>query len=70
MKNKTFKRIENMIKPYRKTVIFVTILAIIIDVLALLKPYLVKVLIDNYLKNGINQDGFLSIQIIAFMYIA
>ena len=69
MKNKTFKRIGNMIKPYRKTVIFVTILAIIIDVLALLKPYLVKVLIDNYLKNGINQDGFLSIQIIAFMYI-
>lgn len=70
MKNKTFKRIGNMLKPYRKTVVFVTILAIIIDVLALLKPYLVKILIDNYLKNGINQDGFLSIQIIAFIYIA
>lgn len=70
MKNKTFKRIGNMVKPYRKTVVFVTILAITIDILALLKPYLVKVLIDGYLKNGVSQNEFLSISIIAYMYIA
>ena len=70
MKNKTFKRIGNMVKPYRKTVIFVTILAIIIDVLALVKPYLVKVLIDEYLKNGISQNEFMSVSMISYIYIA
>ncbi len=70
MKNKTFKRIGNMVKPYRKTVVFVTILAIIIDVLALLKPYLVRVLIDDYLKNGISKNGFMSVSMISYIYIA
>lgn len=69
MKNKTLKRIGDMVKPYKKTVVFVTILAIVIDVLALLKPYLVKVLIDNYLKNGINQNEFLSVSMISYIYI-
>ena len=70
MKNKTFKRIGNMVKPYRKTVVFVTILAIIIDVLALLKPYLVRVLIDDYLKNGISKNEFMSVSMISYIYIA
>ena len=67
--NKTFKRIRSMIKPYRKTVVFVTILALLIDVLALIKPYLVRVLIDDFLKNGVEQNEFLSVSIIAYMYI-
>ena len=70
MKNKTFMRIKNMIKPYRKTVIFVTILALLIDAIALAKPYLVRVLIDNFLKNGVEQKEFLSVSIIAYIYIA
>ena len=70
MKNKTFKRIKEMIKPYRKTVIFVTILALIIDVLALTKPYLVRILIDDFLKNGVEQKEFLSTSLIAYGYIA
>ena len=70
MKNKTFKRIGNMVKPYRKTVIFFFFLAIIIDVLALVKPYLVKVLIDEYLKNGISQNEFMSVSMISYIYIA
>ena len=52
-----------MVKPYRKTVAFVTVLAIIIDALALVKPYLVRVLIDDYLKNGISQNEFMSVSI-------
>ena len=69
MKNKTFKRIWNMVKPYRKTVVFVTVLAIIIDALALVKPYLVRVLIDDYLKNGISQNEFMSVSMISYIYI-
>lgn len=69
MKNKTFKRIANMVKPYKKTVVFVTFIAILIDVLALIKPYLVRILIDNFLNKGINQSGLLSTSIIAYIYI-
>ena len=69
MKNKTFKRVWNMVKPYRKIVAFVTALAIIIDALALVKPYLVRVLIDDYLKNGISQNEFMSVSMISYIYI-
>lgn len=68
-KSKTFKRIRSMIRPYKKTVVFVTVLALLIDVLALLKPYLVRVLIDDFLKNGVEQKEFLSVSIIAYIYI-
>ncbi|MBR2241619.1 MAG: ABC transporter ATP-binding protein [Clostridia bacterium] len=69
MKNKTLNRVSKMVKPYKKTVIFVTILAIIIDILALVKPYLVRVLIDDFLEIGISKKEFLSTTIIAFLYI-
>lgn len=69
MKNKTLNRIYKMIKPYRKIVVFVTIIAIIIDILALIKPFLVKVIIDDFLKMGVSQNEFLSISAIAVIYI-
>ena len=69
VKNKTLQRIRSMIKPYRKTVVFVTILALLIDILALAKPYIIKILIDNFLKNGIQQQEWLSVSIIAYLYI-
>lgn len=68
-RKKTFKRIRSMIKPYKKTVVLVTVLALLIDVLALVKPYLVRVLIDDFLKNGVEQKEFLSVSIIAYIYI-
>lgn len=69
MKNKTLNRIVKIMKPYIKTIIFVTILAIVIDILALIKPYLVKVLIDDFLYKGISKSGILSTSIISYMYI-
>lgn len=70
MKNKSFNRIKNMVWPYRKTVVIVTILAVILDVIALLKPYLVKVLISNFLDKGIYNYGIISITTISIIYIA
>lgn len=69
MKNKTWQRIKKMIKPHRKTIIIVTILAIAIDIIALTKPYLIKVLIDNFLNKGISKDEFLSTSVIAYLYV-
>ena len=43
MKNKTFDRCYKIAKPHLKTILVVSILSIIIDVLELTKPYLVKV---------------------------
>ncbi len=70
MKNKTFNRIKKMIKPYIKTVILVTILAIILDIISLTKPYLVRIVIDDFLQKGIYNNGIISISIISVIYIA
>lgn len=79
MKNKTWRRIKNMMKPHMKTIIIVTILAIFIDIIALTKPYLVRTVIDDFLNKGtsiqknINILGItfenISITIIAIIYI-
>lgn len=69
MKNKTLKRCYNIIKPHLKTIIIVSIIAIIIDLLEISKPYLVKIIIDNFLSFGISQIGFFSINIIGFTYL-
>lgn len=79
MKNKTWRRIKDMMKPHMKTIIIVTILAIFIDIIALTKPYLVKTVIDEFLNKGtsiqknINILGItfenISITIIAIIYI-
>lgn len=79
MKNKTWRRIKDMMKPHMKTIIIVTILAIFIDIIALTKPYLVRTVIDEFLNKGtsiqknINILGIIfeniSITIIAIIYI-
>lgn len=79
MKNKTWRRIKDMMKPHMKTIIIVTILAIFIDIIALTKPYLVRTVIDDFLNKGtsiqknIDILGItfenISITIIAIIYI-
>ncbi len=70
MKNKTLHRVYEMAKPYRKTIIIVTILSLIIGVIEMVKPYLIKVVIDEYLKFGVYQKGILTIGTIGAIYIA
>lgn len=69
MKKKTINRIKDMVKPYLKAVIFVTILAIILDVIALAKPFLVKYVINEFMSKGIYSNGFISIMTISLIYI-
>ena len=70
MKNKTFERCKKIASPHMRTIILVSILSIIIDILELSKPYLVKVVIDDYLSLGIYQKGFISITLIGVIYLA
>ena len=68
-KNKTIARILEIARPHKKNIIIIAIVAIVIDILELSRPYLIKVVIDDYLSNGIYQKGFLTITMIGFIYI-
>ena len=69
MKNKTLARVRDMIKQHKKTIIIITILSIIVNLGELIRPYLIKVVIDDYLPNGIYQKGIITIGIIGATYI-
>lgn len=69
MKNKTLQRCYNIAKPHLKTIILVSILSILINVLELSKPYLVKVVIDDFLTLKISKKAFLSINSIGVLYL-
>lgn len=69
MKSKTLNRCYKIAKPHFKTILLVSILSIIIDLLELTKPYLVKVVIDDFLSLNISQKAFLSINLIGVVYI-
>lgn len=70
MKNKTLNRMYKMLKPKTKSIIIISILAIIINIGEVVKPYLIKIVIDNYLSSGLWQKGIMTIGIIGIIYIA
>ena len=69
MKAKTFNRFKKMVKPYRKTIIFVTITALLIDVCELIKPILVKEVMEKYLPNKVFVQNGISIGMIFAAYL-
>lgn len=69
MKNKTLRRFKEMIKPYWKTIILVTILSIIIDGAELIKPYIIQQIIDNFLRAKTLVYNNLSITYVSCIYI-
>lgn len=70
MKNKTFSRIMKLIKPKTVPLIIVSILAILASIIEIVKPYLIKMVIDDYLSMGIWQKGIMSVTTIGIIYIA
>lgn len=70
MKNQTLNRMYKMLKPKTKSIIIISILAIIINIGEVVKPYLIKIVIDNYLSSGLWQKGIMTIGIIGIIYIA
>lgn len=70
MKNKTMRRIAKMIKPHIKSILIITILAIIINIGEIIKPYIVKIIIDDYLQFGIFEKGAITIATLGWIYIS
>jgi len=69
MKNKTLHRVLEMARPHKKTIIIVTILSLIISIIEMVKPYLIKIVIDDYLSIGIYEKGIATIGRIGALYI-
>lgn len=65
----TIRRVIDMVKPYKKSIIIISIIALLIDILELIRPYLMKVAIDDYLSIGIATKGMITIGMIGISYI-
>lgn len=69
MKEKTLKRFKIMVKPYKKTIIIVTLMAVFIDVCELVKPFLLEQVMDKYLPDKLYVYNGISIAAIVAFYI-
>ena len=66
---KTISRLKDILKPHIKTVILVSIFAILIDIIEIVKPYITKIVIDDFLANKLFNNGMLSIDILGMIYL-
>ena len=69
MKQKTIERFRKMVKPYKKTILIVTLMAIFIDICELVKPYLLEQVMDKYLPEKLYIYNNISITTVAVIYI-
>lgn len=70
MKNKTWQRMYKMLKPQIKAIAIISFLAIVINIGEVVKPYLIKIVIDDYLSANLYQQGIMTIGMIGAIYIA
>lgn len=69
MKSKTTNRIIKLLKPKTKPLAIISIISIIITICELVKPYIIKIVIDDYLSLGIYEKGFVTIGMFGAIYI-
>ena len=69
MTQKTIERFKKMVKPYKKTILIVTLMALFIDICELVKPYLLEQVMDKYLPEKLYIYNNISITTIAVIYI-
>lgn len=69
MKAKTLNRIKEMVKPHKKTIAFVIVMSIIIDLIILFKPYLIGEIINIFEDKNISSNNLVLLQKISILYI-
>ena len=69
MKNKTLSRVIKLVKPITKPLIIITILAMMVSLIEIAIPYLIKIVIDDYLSYGITTKENISIEMLGIIYI-
>lgn len=70
MKSKTLQRLYKMLRPQAKSIAIISVLAILINIGEVIKPYLIKIVIDDYLTANLYQKGIMTIGAIGAIYIA
>lgn len=70
MRSKTLTRIKNISKPYKKSIILVSFLSLLVSIGEIVRPYIMEVAIDDYLSKGVFVSGAISIGMLGAIYIA
>jgi len=69
MKNKTLKRVIDMAKSHKLTILIISLLSILISVGEIARPYIIEIGIDDFLSQGIYEKGGMTIAILGAIYI-
>ena len=67
-KTKTLRRLLKLMSPYKKKVIFACICVILVNGAQLMKPYILKLVIDDFLIKHVVQNGLYSIATMGVLY--
>ena len=67
-KTKTLRRLLKLMSPYKKKVIFACICVILVNGAQLMKPYILKLVIDDFLTKNVAQKGLYSITTMGILY--
>ncbi len=70
MNSRILKRLYLIAKPYKRDILLVVIISFVINILEIINPYLIRVVIDEYLSNNVYQIGKITITMIGIAYIA
>ncbi|EKQ51629.1 MULTISPECIES: ABC transporter ATP-binding protein [unclassified Clostridium] len=65
---KTIKRLLKLMLPYKKGIFLAFSCVILVNIAALIKPYILKLVIDDFLTKHIVQNGFYSITTMGIIY--
>lgn len=68
LKTNTIRRLLKLMLPYKKRIIFAFICVILVNIATLIKPYILKLVIDDFLTKHIVQNGFYSITTMGIIY--
>jgi ATP-binding cassette subfamily B protein len=69
MKSKTTERIISIARPFAKTLILLCILSLVVNLAEIAKPYIVKLIIDDFISKNTLGEGFYTIYTVGVSYI-
>lgn len=67
-KTKTIRRLLKLMLPYKKGIILAFGCVILVNIATLIKPYILKLVIDDFLTKHVAQNGFYSITTMGIIY--
>ena len=69
MENKTLIRVKKMLKPHMKAIFIVSFLSLLVSLGEIINPYLIKIVIDEYLSKNLYTNGIITVSMIGAIYI-